>query len=424
MTIEAPPAAAPQAPVSIPASTSDSGAAAAVSAGKSGTAVVSASGQPTSNFAKSRIAAFDRLSNNDGGDDNTSHEGELSVDDIDNDAPTATEIDLPESRNVDNRRDVSLDVEEQYAAQQRREAAKQKKLATTASPITTPQPVVEPARDYSAFLPEDAEIMKKMPNHIYDAFKERAIAAKQLNEEHNALKAEVDRMRSGALPESYYQHPHAISLMPEYRAAQETIEQADFEAGVYENAIAAIDSGVPYKIVTGYDNASGQPIYRTIQPPVDAEGNPMIDNVTKAKITRALQATLTARQSALGNANALQQNFQQRHQQMVQQFAQAQAQTFPVYERLEFKPQIAAAVQQLPAYLRTDPNIAGFAARGLMLVRALQQKVNELTAESQRNATMLSDRTAAGPAAALLAAANGGVAPDPRSVLNMGDFED
>lgn len=421
--------AAPSQAPSIPASTPNVGASAAVASGNSGTAVVSASGQPTSSYAKGRIAAYDRMES--GNADASNDSGELSMDDVTGDAPTQTsEPVTPHStRNPHEDDSRVVDVQKQYETQQRKDAEAAKAAKTKESIANNidqrqrkQEPVVPAARDYSQFLPEDAEILKQLPNHVFDLAKDRMAQHKRAYDEVASLRTELDRAKQGGLPDNYFNHPQAVTLLPEYQEAAELVSQADAEIGVYENALAAIETGQPYNWISKYDE-QGNPVYRRIEPPRDAEGNALIDGAAKAKIMRYMQATMSARENANGQIKQLSKGFGAKHQQAVNDLAVFQKQAFPLFEDPKHAASLEAAAKQLPSYMRSDARVSNFISRGMLLVQMLNSKIAELTSESQRNSTILSDRSAAGPAAALLNAANGGVAQDINQ-LSMAEFED
>lgn len=408
---------------SIPASSPAQGVQAAASAGKSTTAATSASGAPLSAVASRGIAGYDRMSNG----DNSAPlaDGDISMDDFgdgaSSDAPSSDRVtEVPANQPAPKSLDIQAEYEKHQAEQRLRETKTRKTDPAKADPAVDPTKPL--ARDYSQFLPEDAEIAKKLPNDLFDTFKGRLASVKQLSEAHAAQQIEVERLKQGGLPDSYFKHPQAISLLPEYQKTTQTVQVADFEAGVYEDALAAIENGQPYRMLLGYNK--GQPVFRTVQPQADAEGNLIIDGAAKARLIRAMQSVSSQREAARSSQLAMEFSFNARHQKTLSDFTAHQAQMFPIFEKPEHAPLIKQTQAQLPDFIRNDPHMSGYVARGVLLVNALQAELSKLRAESAHNSALMSDRLAAGPAASLLSAANGGVAPDTKNQLSMSDFED
>jgi len=391
------------------------GVGAAGAAGQSTTAAVSASGLSASPRANMSGESFGQS----GSGSTLGGDTELSMDDD----GYAAEHTRAEEALGDSRPELGVDVKAQHEKAQpkvEKVVAETTKEDENTADVTPPQPA---GRDYSVFEPQDVELMKKLPNHLFNAMKERYTQVKEIATQNAKLNERIKQIESGALPESYVQHPQAYTLSPEYTQAAQLHNQAQFEVGIVEKAINAIEMGLPYQVLTGYD-AQDNPVFRTVQPKLDKDGNALLDIAAKNSYMRVLQQIDRKREGAEQQMHSVKAQFAAKRGSQLTEFQQMQAQTFPVFEKPEYKQQIDATVAQLPAYLRHDPAVAQFCARGSMLISALHAKIKELQGAQATANTIAADRRAAGPSPAMLASAGGGVREDNTNTLSMADWND
>lgn len=389
---------------------------AAGAAGQSTTAAVSASGLSASPRAGMSTAGFGES----GSGSTLGGDTELNMDDD----GYAAEHNRAEEAAGDDRMELGVNVKAQH--EKTIPQAKVEKQVTE-TPVegedtapTAPQPA---GRDYSQFEPQDVELFKKLPNHLFNAMKDRYAQVKEIATQNAKLTERIKQIESGALPDSYVQHPQAFTLSPEYTQAAQLHNQAQFEVGIVEKAINAIEMGLPYQVLTGYD-AQDNPVFRTVQPKLDKDGNALLDIAAKNSYMRVLQQIDRKREGAEQQMQSVKAQFGAMRGAQLNEFKQMQAQTFPVFEKPEYKQQIDATVAQLPAYLRHDPAVAQFCARGSMLINALHAKVKELQGAQAVSKTISADRRAAGPSPSVLASAGGGVREDSTNTLSMSDWSD
>lgn len=398
------------------------GAAAASLAGQSTTAAITATGAPMGGPASAGIARFDAMTTQSAAP--VSNPNEMLVDDMD-DSVVAPEHVVSDN---DDRPEFAIDLKERNKPAKvetpKNEAQKPAEKDPEQDLDGEVAPVQPATRDYSQFTAEDAAILKRMPNHVFDAVKGRFAQIKQLDTERTELANRIKQLESGAIPDSYHQHPAAYQLTPEFSQNAAIIRQADFEAAACETAITAIEQGLPYNRLIGYNQETGEPIYKAVEPPTDAQGNPVQDIRTKNELIRLLQRTEIKRNQAAQTVENIKANHQQRHSQMVGEFKAAQSQLFPVYEKPEFQQQIKQVTANLPTYLKSDANVAGFVARGFMLVNTLQAELAKFRNAAKTSATLAADRKAAGPSAATLSSAQGGSRPDTSKTLSMEEWND
>lgn len=75
------------------------------------------------------------------------------------------------------------------------------------------------SRDYSIFDSADVDAFKKMGNEAFDK-------VKKIYQENKELKSRPTENKSG-LPDSYYSHPEAYTLVPEYKKTSDFLKQAE-----------------------------------------------------------------------------------------------------------------------------------------------------------------------------------------------------
>lgn len=380
--------------------------AAARSAGNSATAA-----GPSASLDAAGTRAFDAMSTG----QPTQFQGELSESDF-SDTPEiiATPIQTPDDKPT-FQHDVAADFAKKAGAKPQ---PKQEQVTQEAQPEVTQQT----GRNYADFLPEDAAILKKMPNHVFDAVKTRFAEIKNLRDSQAQTAARIAELEKGGMPAQYSAHPEAYRLTPAFTQASDTIQQADFEIGIIENAINAIETGKPYQILDGYDQA-GNPILRDVEPLKNAQGELLVNVPEKNRLLRVLQKTDFARTEAQRVAQGLRAQHGAAHKAAIAEFKRAQAEIFPAYEKPEYAQQIDSVARSLPQFLQNDPNVAQFAARGSMLINALHAEVTRLKGELSKHTMIQSDRRSAGPSPTLLSGAQGG-ARESQDMLSMAEFED
>ena len=122
-----------------------------------------------------------------------------------------------------------------------------------------------PKRDYSAFDPEDAKILEKQPNGVFNLL---APALKKYYAERDrakALETEVKTLKEqpGRIPDAWYENENAFTLTPEYGKLTETYNRLNIEANHWEQQLINIKAGKPWHDLTfdpkvGYGLAAPQ----------------------------------------------------------------------------------------------------------------------------------------------------------------------
>lgn len=183
-------------------------------------------------------------------------------------------------------------------------------------------PVQEPAgRTYTGITEVDA-VLKKLPNATYNAVKD------QIPQWYNAFKKQSEA------PKYLAAHPEAYTLMPEYREAQEQVQNTSFEAESLRDALIACKSGQPVKLVTGYNSKTGEPIYETFQPR-EGKHDPKLEIAIQSYYNTSINQLNAARQQLQGTKQSFEARVKEEHAFVEQSFAKV----FPNMNEKDFTPE-------------------------------------------------------------------------------------
>lgn len=149
--------------------------------------------------------------------------------------------------------------------------------------------------DYKGFSQQEVNYLKNM-----------SVEARKFTGELIKQNKEFSKQKDS----NYLQHPEAYRLDPQYQAASVDIQFARREAKIWQDTLEQVKLGKPVKLLTAWDDKTGQPIYGNETPATDALEEQLRLNY----------------QTAINHANQVQQQLQQypqRYQQQIQQDMQA-----------------------------------------------------------------------------------------------------
>lgn len=130
------------------------------------------------------------------------------------------------------------------------------------------QPPKPKAYDINSLEPEDRPFAKKMHNSAVEHF-DRKI--KGLRAEIASREAQLKKVEEGGLPLSYYNHPEAYNLHPEYRKAQANVNNIQREAQFWQKQLVAIENNQPFRVIEGYDEQGREIVKGPFQPSAEAK---------------------------------------------------------------------------------------------------------------------------------------------------------
>lgn len=174
----------------------------------------------------------------------------------------------------------------------------------------------EKARDYEIFKDlfegVDPKIFKGTRNSVFNALKEKIVPEiRSLREKVSNSEDVTKRINSGQYAESFYSHPQAYLLTPEYTRAAREVSIADFEESQHRASLRALrDKDVKdVRIFTGYDG-QGNAQYTSVD---------VSDDNTRDELRRDLETTLTQVATHRQNFNGVMNQVAARHNMRNQQ---------------------------------------------------------------------------------------------------------
>lgn len=164
-------------------------------------------------------------------------------------------------------------------------------------------------RDYSRFKPEHVELLKHVPNRVFDKLSQELLSVYNLEKENKDLKEKFDKSTLGKLPESYYEHENAYTLTPRYKELETEIRYDSYEENHWQEQLMRIKQGQDWMLLKGYSK-DGVPQFERIQALRNEDGETQLDVRAEMTISQYLdQARNLKRQHTLE-----QQGLQQNHQ--------------------------------------------------------------------------------------------------------------
>lgn len=259
----------------------------------------------------------------------------------------------------------------------------------------------KPSRDYSIFKPEDAEFLKATPNQVFDYLKTRLPALYDNEKKSAEYQEQLAKLKEGRLPDSYYEHPNAYMLTPEFEQLSLKSDRVNFEQQHWMEQLERIESGQPFVELKGY-NKQGQPVYSE---PREAQSR---DKVFAQQTLMAVQQAAMDIDNKLGS---LQQGFGSRHQQDLNLIKEESKKRFPWLsdekklqdeitlddgKKASVKSIIEKAKSVLPASVRNHPlsDVFGNMYAATLMINQEGKKKDQLIAQLQQQ---LKDRNSGEP---------------------------
>ena len=112
----------------------------------------------------------------------------------------------------------------------------------------TTKPIVpsKSTRDYTSYSPEEVTALKGMSNEGF------ALATKAIRENRELAKLKDS---------NYLQHEQAYVLDPQYQSLRSDVSYAQREAAYWQSQLVNMDAGKPCVPLTGWDTATGKPVF-------------------------------------------------------------------------------------------------------------------------------------------------------------------
>ena len=209
-------------------------------------------------------------------------------------------------------------------------------------------------------LPDDLQphFQKDMSRAAFDKIKPLILEHKTLKDENTAQKTELERLRKGAIPDSYYDNPAGFVLDPAYINAESTAVQAQQILNHWQNQYKAIRDGATEFKTLGYDQQGNLVI----------TGREVADKDSEFKVMTIVNNAQQQYFKVAAKAEGLRENFQNRHQNAIGWLQQYEDRAFPVFKTeqgKQFQLQVESVLKEFPAELRSHP-VARMLAKSLV----------------------------------------------------------
>lgn len=225
-------------------------------------------------------------------------------------------------------------------------------------------------RDYSIFDPADVPLMKRMGNEQFNRVK----AIYQENKELKS-KPKAPERKEGDLPDSYYEHPEAFVLAPQYKqvSAQASLAK-DIQTHWKRQELNISKNGKVQDL--GWDDKQGKLVYMP-EREATAEDAVNVENL----LTEAREQTM----STTAKLKEITTNFKNRATSEVNALKQEEERLFPGYGDDKHESQAAQKelLNKLPPSLRSSPLASTLVKAGAAL-GIVVKAYKEIEAENQR----------------------------------------
>jgi hypothetical protein len=164
-------------------------------------------------------------------------------------------------------------------------------------------------RDFAGFNSKQIKILKRLDPQRFKLVSEEWRALQTAAGKAVTLAQQLEEQKviaSGKMiPSSWYEHPEAYQLSPEFREISGQYAQLETVENFYQQQLSNVHDGKEFRFIQSYDQ-QGNPVYSAPQP-----ATPQAVGWLTQQLTRA-----TSQKGQLeGRVNSLQQNFQVTHKQ-------------------------------------------------------------------------------------------------------------
>lgn len=187
-------------------------------------------------------------------------------------------------------------------------------------------------RNYEGFDPEDAEVLRKLPNREFNLVQSIARRyvekVKTTSAELAAVKQQFEQVKSGALPDAYYAHPEAYKLSPDYKNIVDEYTQAEQFESHYLTQLERIRGGQAWERVVS-DGKGGYTTVEVPAPTPDPETGAMkIDAQADVRVSSLLAQAARAKDNAKTSLAQLRGGFAAKHEQANARLTDLEAKVF------------------------------------------------------------------------------------------------
>lgn len=273
---------------------------------------------------------------------------------------------------------------------------------STEEPETPEQQKERGTRDYTGLTDHEQRLFRKMGKESFETLLPIYKEHKVLKEENTTLKQQVEQLSNGreVLPQSYYNHPQAFVLSPQFQTERANYEKADFAANHWQTQLENLEAGRPVQDLVVDDKGELQ-----VKAPIDIPKEQT--GTVRGKLLAWLTTANQERTSRMETLKQFAGNFQQRVGSIQTMIQQEEKRGLPQYEDPKFEGwkyanEMAAAMpEEVKSTFLFNPFIKLFG-----LVKLQDMEIQKLRKEQTTKVSVQEDARRAGPNGSAFTAAS------------------
>lgn len=215
-------------------------------------------------------------------------------------------------------------------------------------------------RDYSDIPEEDKAIFKNMSNEAFAKIKPMYLEQKKKDEELAAKNAEVVELKKGKIPDSYFEHPNAVVLTPEFEQASASVNYAAAIEKHWEEQFDKVKAGeATYQTIHINDKTGELFVSEPIQ----------VDKTTETKLLKYVTWAQNQTANTQARLNGVIQGHKQKHSESVNWVKDYEKKAFSVFDKedsKELRAIVEDTVKNFPAAHRNNP-LVGMLAKSMVM---------------------------------------------------------
>lgn len=273
-------------------------------------------------------------------------------------------------------------------------------------------------RDYSEFNDEEKGLFKRMSNDAFNRLKPIYLDHRKLKTQLEEKNKELETAKKGltTVPDSYYEHPQAYVLTPEFAQAQGDVMKAEQVFNHWSSQLEKVREGAKEIDMLGSDQNGNLVI----------TGKLPADTSAETRLLTYFNFSQQQLMNAQANARALGRTHSERYQNAVNFVRDFESKSFGAFDdpasKPTLEPLVKSTIEGFPPTFRSSP-LASLLAKSLITttrLAALVQKLQGNGATSQAP----NPATKNGPTAAEAAAEGGeGDKGKDKDSVTFDDFE-
>lgn len=247
-------------------------------------------------------------------------------------------------------------------------------------------------KDLSDIPEEHHKAFKRMSQKTFELLKPIYLEHKAQKEILETQKAEIERIKSGAIPDNYYEHERGYTLTPEFEQAATRYQLAGDIVSHWEQQLARVRAGEDTYQKIFFNN--GELIL----------GDPTAaSKSTEAEILKAIALTRDQFTSARAKLEALGETHKTKVAESVNAVRAFEDKSFPVFtgeQGKKLEPLVKDTINKIvPPAFRNNPLASGY-AKAIIMVHELNKQLQKLKSSGTAEGTTTTGKTATGTVSA------------------------